>query len=144
VSRLSAGVLRNEPLAGSFFFSCQLVPGGDPGRRAGVLLAGVNSATHSNRRAGTGCVLLLAACLASLHNLACISKQWTERGKSGEPLFCGVWSEDEIRSVEGLRCYARNRFVDAGGAARDGSHCLFGEIRVSLASNQALLSGLSQ
>jgi hypothetical protein len=21
--------------------------------------------------------------------------------RSGEPLFCGVWSEDEIRSVEG-------------------------------------------
>ncbi len=23
------------------------------------------------------------------------------RRKSGEPLFCGVWREDEIRSVEG-------------------------------------------
>ena len=44
-------------------------------------------------------------------------KTWTAPSKSGEPLFCGVWSEDEIRSVEGPGCYARNRFLDAAGAA---------------------------
>jgi hypothetical protein len=120
VSRLSAGVLRNEPLAGSFFFSCQLVPG--------VVFCYLQLVSLR--------FTTLRAYLSSGPSVA-----------SRENLYSAAYgrrTEDEIRSVEGLRCYARNRFVDAGGAARDGSHCLFGEIRVSLASNQALLSGLSQ
>ena len=47
---------------------------------------------------------LLAACLASLHNLACICRLEIALRKSGEPLFRSVWMrlyEDEIRSVEG-------------------------------------------
>ena len=50
--------------------------------------------------------------LASLHNLARTLESTFSSRKSGEPLSCGLWTrlcEDEIRSVEGPRCYSSNK-----------------------------------